>query len=105
MRQVQCIITGCRLRLDQSEWFAIGDLFVSGGTFVFLANIHAGETDTCWYDRRQTTTNQREVTIPWLHPYFERRGVFCFPARRSMLNAEARKYVGEDILDALGVEE
>lgn len=103
-KRVNCLITGCRLRLEASDAFAIGDLFLCAGAFYFNANVGADGSMT-WYDPRQRTLNQRELLIPVTHDYFERRGALVTAARRGLLNAEARAYIGEDALDELGVEQ
>lgn len=101
-QRVNCIITDCRLRLEASDAFAIGDLFLCAGAFYFNANI-GGDGEIRWYDPLQRTLNQRELVIPMGHDYFERRGALVTAARRGMLNAEARTYVGEGTLEELGV--
>jgi hypothetical protein len=90
-----CLITGCALYLQHSEVYVWGDLHLIGGSFVFNGCIEPLTGGLRWETDSTPPRNRRALVIPVGEHYFERRGVLVVRASRSLLNAEARDYVGD----------
>lgn len=82
------LLENCRLALAGSEESTLGELWYSGGQYIFVStetSVTDGISSTDW--KSTDLTGKMVLRIPIGYSYFERRGVFVMRADPFLLNA------------------
>lgn len=91
-----CIITGCRLVIQEEGKSLWGDLHqLHDGTFIFSGNLFWSDSGRslvpAWEYAYYGDARERQLLIT--SPYFEKRGVVTIPATSGEYNAAAKEYL------------